>query len=83
MNREQLCRFHTVLAFLDQERIVKDKKRDKLKELIIHYSLLTECLELQDFIGEYLKLDFAWMSSLGVIEAVDKLIKSAKEEGNI
>jgi hypothetical protein len=28
MNREQLCRFHTILVFLDQERVVKDKKKE-------------------------------------------------------
>ncbi|MFA5398776.1 MAG: hypothetical protein WC346_22370 [Methanogenium sp.] len=83
MNREQLCRFHTILAFLDQERIIVDKKREKLKNLIKEYSPSKECLELQDFIGEYLKLDFAWMTSLGVIDATDILIKSAKGNGNI
>ena len=39
--------------------------------------------ELQDFLGKYMLNKYAWVSTIGLIDAMDAVIKSAKEEGKI
>lgn len=38
---------------------------------------------LQDHIGEQLKPEFNWISSIGLIEAIEKIIEESKSNGNI
>lgn len=42
-----------------------------------------DCLELQDFISSNLYNHFTWMTGIGLIEAMDKIIESVKEQGDL
>jgi hypothetical protein len=74
-----------LLVFLDNNRIVKDCKVTNFEIIIDNYINKYDNYvhDLQDFIGEYLKKEYNWMTSVGLIEAMDKVIESVKEEGYI
>jgi hypothetical protein len=38
---------------------------------------------LQDHIGDQLKPEFGWISSVGLIEALEQIIEESKSNGNI
>jgi len=81
MNRKQLCKFTVIMNFLYQDKVVKDKKVHMLENLIKSYP--NDVLLLQGFIGEYLRLEFSWVTSLGIIDIADYLVKQAEQNGNL
>ena len=42
-----------------------------------------EVLQLQDLIGQYIKNEHTWMTSIGLIDAMDIVYKDAIRNGNI
>jgi hypothetical protein len=82
---ENYYRRRFLIEFLYPKNIIKDKKEKYFEDLITQYinNPNETTLELQNFIGDYLKNEHTWMTSIGLIEAMDKVIESVKEEGYI
>ncbi len=41
------------------------------------------CLNMQDFIGEHLKREFGWQTTIGIIDAVQSMVEEARINANI
>ena len=71
------CSFLSNFLDIDQRDL---KKLDNLlTDYLTHYSALS----LQDYIGMKLKEEYNWMTSIGLIEAMNLVIKDSIANGNI
>lgn len=43
----------------------------------------TDSIELQDWVGEYIRSEFFWSTNIGIIEAAEHIVKEAYANGNI
>jgi hypothetical protein len=58
---------------------------DKIDIKIVNDYLLDSdnFLELQDHVGENIKKEFDWLTTMGIIDSIELMIKEAKNNGNI
>ena len=73
-------RMDFLLTFLNIEDIIRDNV--DTYEVMNRYDR-GDVVQLQDFIGKYLKNKYTWMTSIGLIDAMDCVFKDAISNGNI
>lgn len=69
-----------IMEFLDCSKIIRDGSN--WKNVFDTYRK-GDIIPLQDFIGEYIKNEHTWMSSLALIEAAEKAINTSNDDGII
>ena len=73
-------RANFLLQFLYTQDLVKDDV--DISESLRKYDD-GDVLQLQDLIGQYLKNEHTWMTSIGLIDAMDIVWKDAISNGNV
>ena len=69
-----------LLHFLYTEDLMRDNV--DISNAIVKYDQ-GNILQLQDLIGKYIKNDCTWMTSMGLIDAMDAVYRDAAQNGNL
>lgn len=69
-----------LLLFLYTDQLLKDNV--DINKALKKYDE-GDTLQLQDLIMQYIKNEHAWMTSIGIIDAMDIIYEDAKANGNL
>ncbi len=75
-------RFIYIFLYMD-DMVIRDKLKDRDVKFLIYEHDNGDSTGLQDFIGKYIRNEYTWMTSIGIIEAMELVIEDAIGNGNI
>ncbi len=76
-NKKHAYKIQILLNFIENVDLVK------LNELVENQYIDNGILYLQDYIGDHLRQEYLWVTSIGVIDAMEGIVQDAVENGNI